>query len=111
MLLAHVSNDVQTPSAAAALVPGDRCEGVIQFTSHKEFWLYSLAVTKVTCGRSQDFEGSATMLAEIFMLQLEAQAREVAANKPAPGVGDPRFVPIWPTPLRSSVPTAYADRR
>jgi hypothetical protein len=98
-------------SAAPAAVPATPSKGVICFTSHKVFRPYSSAVTKVTCGRSQDFEGSATMLAEIFMLQLEALAREVAANKPAPGVSDPRFVPIFPTPLRPSAPTAYADQR
>ena len=91
-------------------MPEDRCEGVTQFTSHKEFGPYSSAVIKVTCGRSQDFEGSATMLAEIFMLHLEALARETVANKPA-ATSETRFVPILPAALRSPVPTGYPDRR
>jgi len=34
------------------------------------------------------------MLAEIFMLRLEALVREAAASKPAMAVSDTRFVPI-----------------
>jgi hypothetical protein len=43
------------------------------------------------------------MLAEIFMLQLEARARETAANEPAMATSSTRFVPLSP-PVQ---PTVY----
>lgn len=34
------------------------------------------------------------MLAEIFLLHLEAQARATATQNPSRAVSDPRFVPV-----------------
>jgi hypothetical protein len=35
-----------------------------------------------------------TMLAEIFLLKLEAQARAATASNPSRTTSDPRFVPV-----------------
>jgi hypothetical protein len=51
------------------------------------------------------------MLAEIFMLQLEALAREAAANKPAMATSDARFVPLSPPPSRPVPPSEHPERR
>jgi len=51
------------------------------------------------------------MLAEIFMLRLEALAREAAASQPAMVVSDTRFVPISRPPSRPVPPSGYPEQR
>jgi len=51
------------------------------------------------------------MLAEIFMLRLEALVREAAAGGPAIAVSDTRFVPISRLPSRSAPPSGYPEQR
>lgn len=51
------------------------------------------------------------MLAEIFMLRLEALAREAAASQPAMVVSDTRFVPISRPPSRPVSPSGYPEQR
>jgi hypothetical protein len=51
------------------------------------------------------------MLAEIFMLRLEALAREAAASQPAMVVSDTRFVPIFRPPSRPVPPSGYPEQR
>jgi len=50
------------------------------------------------------------MLAEIFMLQLEARLREAAANKPTMVVSDTRFVPVSRPPSRPVPPSGNGER-
>ena len=51
------------------------------------------------------------MLAEIFMLRLEALAREAGTSRPAMAVRDTPFVPVSRPPSRPVPPSADPERR